>query len=109
MPTKWKQNAATQYRENSRENKETEKTDRENQATWEKAVEQVTKDLPVGETADRLAGTTLLAVTETVAQIFVPNRTVAAWLERRLYRQITKAIKGVVGRDVDLQFVTCPQ
>jgi hypothetical protein len=108
VPTKWKQNAAAQYRENNRENKEIEKTDRENQETWEKAVEQVTKDLPLGETATRLNGTGLIAVTETAAQIFVPNRTVAVWLERRLYGQITKALKGVVGRDVDLQFVTSP-
>jgi hypothetical protein len=108
VSTKWKQNAATQYRENNTENKEIEKTDRENQTIWDNAREQIKKDLPMGETADRLAGTTLLAVTETAAQIFVPNRTVAAWLERRLYGQITKALKGVVGRDVDLQFVTSP-
>jgi hypothetical protein len=107
VSTKWKQNAATQYRENNTENKEIEKTDRENQTIWDNAREQIKKDLPPGETADRLAGTTLIAVTETAAQIFVPNRTLAAWLERRLYRQITKALKGIVGRDVDLQFVTC--
>ncbi len=108
VSTKWKQNAPTLCRENNTENIETEKTTRENQETWEKTVEQITKDLPPGETADRLAGTTLIEVTETAAQIFVPNRTVAVWLERRLYRQITKALKGVVGRDIDLQFVTCP-
>jgi hypothetical protein len=108
VSAKWKQNAATQYRENNTENKEREKTDRENQTIWDNAREQIKKDLPPGETADRLSGTTLIAVTETAAQIFVPNRTVAAWLERRLYRQITKAMKGVVGRDVDLQFVTSP-
>jgi hypothetical protein len=109
VSTKWKQNGGTQYRNNNREKKETEKTDRENQTIWENAREQITKDLPLGEIADRLAGTTLLAVTETAAQIFVPNRTVAVWLERRLYGQITKALKGVVGRDVDLQFVTSPR
>jgi hypothetical protein len=109
VSTKWKQNAATQYRENNTENKEAEKTDRENQTIWDNAREQIKKDLPPGETADRLTGTTLLAVTETAAQIFVPNRTLAAWLERRLYGQITKALKGVVGRDVDLQFVTSPR
>jgi hypothetical protein len=108
VSTQWKQNAAIQYRKNNTENKEIEKTDRENQTIWDNAREQIKKDLPLGETADRLAGTTLLAVTETAAQIFVPNRTVAAWLERRLYGQITKALKGVVGKDVDLQFVTSP-
>jgi hypothetical protein len=110
VSTKWKQNGATQYRENNTENKETEKTDqRDNQDTWEKTLEQVKKDLPLGETADRLAGTTLIAVTETAARIGVLNPFAIPWLERRLYGQITKAFKGVVGRDVDLQFVTCPE
>jgi hypothetical protein len=109
VATKWKQTGATQYRENNTENTEIEKTTRENQTVWDKAVEQVKSDLPLGETADRLAGTTLLAVTETAATIFVPNRTAIAWFERRLYGQITKALKGIVGRDVDLQFVTSPR
>jgi hypothetical protein len=109
VSTQWQQNAATQYRENNRENKETENTDRENQTVWDKALEQVKSNLPLGETADRLAGTTLIGVTETAATIFVPNRVAVPWLERRLYGQITKALKGVVGRDVDLQFVTSPR
>jgi hypothetical protein len=111
VPKEQWQNVATPdtHRENNTEKKETEKTDRKNQTIWDNALEEVKKDLPLGETADRLSGTTLLAVTESAAQIFVPNRTVAVWLERRLYGQITKAIKGVVGRDVDLQFVTSPR
>jgi hypothetical protein len=106
VSTKWKQNAATLYRENNTENKETEKTDqRENQETWNKTVEQVTKDLPLGETADRLAGTALVELTDTVATIFVPSRFAIPWFERRLYSQIAKAMKAVVGKDVDLQFI----
>jgi hypothetical protein len=108
VSTKWKQNVGTLYRENNTENKEIEKTDRENQKTWEKTIEQVKHDLPLGETEARLAGTTLLEVTETAATIFIPNRFAVPWFERRLYGQIAKAIKGVVGRDVDLQFVTSP-
>jgi hypothetical protein len=103
--TKWKQNVGTLYRENNTENKELEKTDRENQETWEKTVEQVTHDLPLGETEARLAGTVLLEVTETKAVIGVPNPFAIPWLERRLYGQIAKAIKGVIGKDVDLQFI----
>jgi hypothetical protein len=103
--TKWKQNTATLYRENHTENNEIEKTDKENQETWEKTVEQVKNDLPLGETEARLAGTTLLEVTDTAARIVVPDRITIAWLERRLYGQIAKAIKGVVGKDVDLQFI----
>jgi transcription initiation factor IIE alpha subunit len=109
VSTRWKQNVAAQYRENSTENKEIEKTDqRENQKTWEKTLEQVKQDLPVGETAVRLSGTTLLEVTATSAVIFVPNRFAIPWLERRLYGQIQKAMKRVLSRDVDLQFVPSP-
>jgi hypothetical protein len=109
VSTRWKQNAATHNRENNTENKEEEKTDRENQETWEKALEQVKIDLPLGETAARLTGTTLVEVTDTSALIFVPNRFAVPWFERRLYGQIQKAMKSVLERDVDLQFVTSPR
>jgi hypothetical protein len=105
VSTQRSQNVATQYRDNNTENKETEETTRENQETWSKALEQVKKDLPLGEPADRLAGTTLVEVTDTKATIFVPNRTALPWLERRLYVQIAKAMKAVIGKDVDLQFI----
>jgi hypothetical protein len=110
VPKEQCQNVATPdtYRENNTENKEREKTDTENQETWEKTVEQLKSDLPVGETAARLTGTTLIEVTDTKALIFVPNRNALPWLERRLYGQIAKAMKGVVGKDLDLQFVSCP-
>jgi hypothetical protein len=106
VSTKWKQNAATQYRDNNTEKKETETTDRENQDTWDKALEKLQSDLPLGETAARLAGTTLLEVTDTAARIGVNNPFAIAWLERRLYSQIAKALKAVVGKDVDLQFIS---
>jgi hypothetical protein len=107
VSTKWKQNAATHTRENNRENSEIEKTDREKQETWEKTVEEVKRDLPLGETEDKLTGTALIELTDTVATIFVPNRFAIAWFERRLYGQITKALKAVVGKDLDLQFIAC--
>jgi hypothetical protein len=108
VPKEQWQNVATPdtHRENNTEIKEIEKTDqRENQETWEKAVEQVKQDLPFGETAERLAGTALVEVTDTTAIISVPTRIAVAWFERRLYGQIAKAMKVVVGKDVDLQFV----
>jgi hypothetical protein len=105
VATRWKQNAATQYRENTRENIKTEKTDREVQETWEKTIEQLKQDLPIGENAARLTGTSLIEVTDTKALIFVPNRFAIPWFERRLYGQIAKAMKAVVGKDVDLQFI----
>jgi hypothetical protein len=105
VPTQWKQNVATHTRENNRENIGTEKTDREYQETWDKALEQVQKDLPLGETTDRLKGTTLIKVTDTAATILVPNRFAIPWFERRLYSQIAKAMKAVIGKDIDLQFI----
>jgi hypothetical protein len=111
VPTQWLQNVAApdSHRENNRENIKTEKTDRENQETWDKALEQLRTELSWEESgaAGRLTGTTLIEVTETAATIFVPNPNAVAWLERRLYGQIAKAIKAVIGKDVDLQFIAC--
>jgi hypothetical protein len=108
VSTQWRQTVPTQGREYNTEKKEAEKTDRENQETWDKALEQVKHDLPLGETEERLAGTALIEVTNTKARISVPNPHAVVWLERRMYGQIAKAIKGVLGRDLDLQFVTTP-
>jgi hypothetical protein len=108
VSTKWKQNVATLYRDNNTENKETEKTDRENQKTWDKAVEKLQAELPPGEAEARLTGTTLIEVTDTAARIGVPSAFAIAWLERRMYGQISKAMKGVLGKDLDLQFVAAP-
>jgi hypothetical protein len=107
VPKEQWQNVATldTYREDNTENKEEERTTRENQTIWDNAREQIKKDLPLGETADRLNGTTLIAVTDTAATISVPNRNALPWFERRLYGQIAKAMKAVVGKDVDLQFI----
>jgi hypothetical protein len=108
VSTQWKQNAATQYRENNREKKETEKTDRENETVWQQIREKVQEGLPIGESAAQLSGTTLIDVTDTTALIFVANRFAVPWLERRLYGQIQKAMKSILRRDVDLQFITSP-
>jgi phage replication O-like protein O len=73
------------------EQKEPEKTSRENQATWELTLEKLKADLPLGETETRLEDTTLLQVTDTAARIGVSNPFAIAWLERRMYREISKA------------------
>jgi hypothetical protein len=108
VSTKWKQNVATQYRENNTENKEKEITDRENETVWQQIREKVQEGLPIGDSAAQLSETTLIEVTDTTALIFVANRFAVPWLERRLYGQIQKAMKSVLSRDVDLQFVTSP-
>jgi hypothetical protein len=108
VSTQWKQNVATQDRENNTENKETEKTIRENQTTWNKTLEKLQAALPPGEAEARLTGTTLVQLTDTAARIAVPSPTALLWLERRIYRQISNAMKGVLDREVDLQFVPAP-
>jgi hypothetical protein len=100
------QNVAAHNRDNNTEIKETEKTSRENQTTWDLALEKLKDDLPPGEAETRLSGTTLLQLTDTAARIFVANPNAVAWLERRLYGPISRAINGVVRKDLDLQFVT---
>jgi phage replication O-like protein O len=79
--------------------------DRQTQSIWKQAVELLQHDLPASETAHRLTGTQLIEMTETKAVILVPNSTIAALLERRFYLQIAKALKEIVGKDLDLQFV----
>jgi hypothetical protein len=101
------QNVATpdRHRENNRENIQTEKTDRENQTTWNKTIEQLKADLPLEEVEARFTGTTLIEVTDTSARIGVNNPFAIAWLERRMYGQISNAIKAVVGKELDLLFI----
>jgi hypothetical protein len=105
VATQRTQNVAAQDRDYNTENKESEKTSRENQTTWEKTLEKLQADLPPGEAAARLTGTTLLQVTDTKAKILVPSTNALLWLERRMYRQIANVMKGVLGKEVDLQFV----
>jgi hypothetical protein len=106
VPKEQWQNVGTLYRDNNTENKESEIIDRENETTWQKTLENLQADLSLGESVARFTGTTLLQVTDTKAKIGVPNAKTVALLERRLYGQIAKALKGVVGKELDLQFVT---
>jgi hypothetical protein len=106
-PTERLQNVATHNRDNNRENKEIEKTDRENQTIWTKTIEQLREAQTLEDVEARLKGTTLLQVTDTAARIGVNNPFAIAWLERRMYGQISKAMKGVLGKDLDLQFIAC--
>jgi hypothetical protein len=108
VSTEQAQNVATpdSNRDNNRENKETEKTNqKENQTIWTKTIDQLRETQPLEDVEARLSGTALIEVTETAARIGVNNPSAIAWLERRLYREISSAIKQVIGKDLDLQFV----
>jgi chromosomal replication initiation ATPase DnaA len=52
-----------------------------------------------------LKDTLLLQVTDTAARIGVPNRYAIAWLERKMYREISNAMKSILEKDLDLEFV----
>jgi hypothetical protein len=107
VSTERAQNVATHNRDNNTENKETEKTDqKENQTIWNKTIDQLKETQTLEDIEARLNGTTLIEVTETAARIGVNNPFAVAWLERRMYGQISKAIKEIVGKDLDLQFIT---
>jgi hypothetical protein len=106
VSTKWKQNVVSQDRDNNTENIETEKTNRENQTIWSKTLEKMKEAQPLEEAHPRLTGTTLIEVTDTAARIGVNNPFAIAWLERRMYGQISKAMKAVLGKDLDLQFIS---
>jgi len=107
VSTKWKQTVATHNRDNNTESTETERTEqKENQTIWSKTLDRLKEDQPLEEVEARLNGTTLIEVTDTAARIGVNNPFAIAWLERRMYRQISNAMKGVLGKDLDLQFVT---
>jgi hypothetical protein len=106
VSTERAQNVATHNRDNNTENKEIEKTDqRGNQTIWTKTLEQLRETQPVEEVEARLTGTTLIEVTDTAARIGVNNPFAIAWIERRMYQQISKAMKQVLGKDLDLQFI----
>jgi hypothetical protein len=115
VATEPEQGAPTHNRENIPEKKAPEKTNRaapdaarENETTWNKTLEKLKEYLPAGETDIRFKGTTLLQVTDTAARIAVPSASALVWLERRLYQEICNALKGVLGKDLDLQFVSAP-
>jgi hypothetical protein len=75
------------------------------ESAWGLILQQLKEQVPVGTYESRLKDTILLQVTDLAAQIAVPSGAALLWLERRMYGQISKAMKGVLGKDLDLQFV----
>jgi len=98
------QNVPTEPTETNTEKIEPEKPNRENETIWHKALEHLQAALPLGEAETRLQGTTLVELTATTARIWVPSTHALLWLERRLYREITNAMKGVLGKDLDVSW-----
>jgi hypothetical protein len=79
--------------------------DETNQQIWSKVVGNMKQNLPIGESEARLNGARLLAVTDTAAYIGIKDRANCIYLERHFYREILGAMKGAIGKHLDLQFV----
>jgi Replication initiator protein A len=80
-------------------------TDHTTQSAWGKVLASLQEQVSSANFA-LLKDTLLLQVTDTAAHIGVPSAFTGVLLERKLPLEIKNAIKGVVGKDLDLQFVT---
>jgi hypothetical protein len=80
-------------------------TDHTTQSAWSKALASLQEQVSPAVFNSWLKDTLLLQVTDTAARIGVPNRYAIAWLERKMYREISNAIKAILGKDLDLEFV----
>jgi hypothetical protein len=75
------------------------------ESVWYLTLKRLKEQVPAATYETWLKDTVLLQVTDQAAQIAVPSAFAVAWLERRLYREIRNAMKGVLSKDLDLQFV----
>jgi Replication initiator protein A/DnaA N-terminal domain len=80
-------------------------TEHTTESAWSKALASLQEQVSPAVFNSWLKDTLLLQVTDTAARIGVPNRYAIAWLERKMYREISNAMKGILGKDVDLEFV----
>jgi replication initiator protein A/DnaA-like protein len=80
-------------------------TEHTTESAWSKALTSLQEQVSPAVFNSWLKDTLLLQVTDTAARIGVPNRYAIAWLERKMYREISNAMKGILGKDVDLEFV----
>ncbi len=80
-------------------------TEHTTESAWSKVLATLQEQVSPANFNSWLKDTALLQVTDTAAHIAVPNRFAGSLLERRLYREIANAIKGILGKDLDLQFV----
>jgi phage replication O-like protein O len=78
------------------------------ESVWDLTLKRLKEQVPAATYETWLKDTVLLQVTDQAARIAVPSTFAVAWLERRLYREISQALRNVLNYDVDLQFVTSP-
>jgi hypothetical protein len=75
---------------------------------WELVLNNLKEQVGVDSYETWLKDTVLLELTEHAARIAVGTPNKIAWVERRLYQPIASALKDILKRDVDLQFVVTP-
>jgi hypothetical protein len=81
-------------------------TEHTTQSAWGKVLGTLQEQVSPAQFNSLLKDTLLLQVTDTAARIGVPSTFTGVLLERKLPLEIKNAIKRVVGKDLDLQFVT---
>lgn len=74
------------------------------ESAWSLILQQLKEQVSTDTYETRLKDTILLQVTDLAAQNAVPSAALL-WLERKMYKEICNAMKGVLGKDLDLQFV----
>jgi hypothetical protein len=80
-------------------------TEHTTESAWSKALTSLQEQVSPAVFNGWLKDTLLLQVTDTAARIAAPSRLACTQLERRLYREVSNAVKGVLGKDLDLEFV----
>jgi hypothetical protein len=73
---------------------------------WEQALQKLKDQVGVANYETWVKDTVLLEVTDRAAKIAAGSPFQVAWLERKLYPQIVNALKDVLKRQLDLQFIT---
>lgn len=73
---------------------------------WEQALQKLKDQVGVANYETWVKDTVLLEVTDRAAKIAAGSAFQVAWLERKLYPQIVNALKDVLKRQLDLQFIT---
>jgi hypothetical protein len=78
------------------------------ESVWDLTLMRLKEQVPVATYETWLKDTVLLQVTDLVAKILVPSPFAIAWLERRMYREISHILRDILHYDVDLQFLASP-
>jgi hypothetical protein len=75
------------------------------ETAWGKVLASLQEQVSPANFNSWFKDTALLQVTDTAAHIAAPNRFALLQLERRLYQEVSNAVKGALGKDLDLEFV----